>query len=68
MTRHDELVYDNSTNFHEELGEDRVLDHCHLSGMFEGAAHEVWKLKYKVTKFFSFVFHNLSGYDSHLFI
>ena len=35
MTRHDESVYDNSTNYHicnEELGEDRVRYHCHLSG------------------------------------
>ena len=35
ITMHDKLVYDNSTLCHicnEELGEDRVLDHCHLSG------------------------------------
>ena len=43
-------------------------DHCHLSGKFKGAAHEVCNLKYKVPKFFLGVFHNLSGYDSHLFI
>ena len=43
-------------------------DHCHLSGKFRGAAHEVCNLKYKVSKFFPFVFHNLSGYYSYLFI
>ena len=32
------------------------------------AAHEVGNLKYKVPKFFPVVFHNLSGYESHLFI
>ena len=51
---HDKLVYDNSTLCHicdEELGEDRVRDHCHLSGKFRGAAHEVCNLKYKVLKF-----------------
>ena len=31
-------------------------------------AHEICNLKYKVSKFFSVVFHNLSGYDSHLSI
>ena len=71
MTMHDKLVYDNSTICHicnEELGEDKVRDHCHLSGKFRGAAHEICNLKYKVPKFFPVVFHNLSGYDSHLFI
>ena len=71
MTRHDKLVYDNSTNYHicnEELGEDRVRDHFHLSGKFRGAAHEVCNLKCKVPTFFPNVYHNLSGYESHLFI
>ena len=61
MTIHDKLVYDNSTLCHicnEELGEDRVCDHCRLSGKFRGAAHEVCNLKYKVPKFFPVVFHN----------
>ena len=45
-----------------------MRDHCHLSGKFRGAANEVCNLKYKIPKFFPVVFHNLSGYDSHLFI
>ena len=45
-----------------------MRDHCHLSGKFRGAAHEVCNLKYKVRTFFPVVFHNLSSYDSHLFI
>ena len=71
MTMHEKLIYDNSTLCHicnKEIGEDRVRDHCHLSGKFTGAAHEVCNLKYKVPKFFPVVFNNLSGYDSHLFI
>ena len=68
---HDKLVYDNSTLCHIcnlELGEDRVRDHYHLSGKFRGAAHEVRNLKYMIQTFFPVVFHNLSGYDSNLFI
>ena len=68
---HDKLVYDNSTLCHicnEELGKDEVRDHCHLSCKFRGAAREVCNLKYKVPKCFPIVFHNSSGYDSHLFI
>ena len=71
MTKHDELAYHNSTLCHicnEEHGKDRVRDHCHLYGKFRGAAHEVCNIKYKVPKFFPVVFHNLFGYDSHLFI
>ena len=55
MTMHDKLVYDNSTLCHicnEELGKDKVRDHCHLTGKFRGAAHEVCNLKYKIPKFF----------------
>ena len=43
-------------------------DHYHLSGKFRGAANEVCNVKYKIPKFFPVVFHNLSGYDSNLFI
>ena len=68
---HDKLVYDNFTICHicnEEVGKDKVRDHCHLSGKFRGAALEVCHLKYKVSKCVPVVFHNLSGYDSHLCI
>ena len=72
MTIHDKTAYDNSTLCHicnEELGKDKVRDHCHLSGKFLGATHEVCNLKYNILKFFPVVFHNLSaGYDNHLFI
>ena len=45
-----------------------MRDHCHLSDKFRGAANEVCNLKYKAPTFFPVVFHNLSGYDSLLFI
>ena len=50
MTMHDKLVYENTTLCHicnEELGKDRVRDHCHLTGRFRDTAHEACNLKYK---------------------
>ena len=53
---------------HGELGLDRIRDHCHLTGKYRGAAHNKCNLQYRRPKFIPVVFHNLSGYDSHLFI
>ena len=53
---------------HGELGLDRVRDHCHLTGIYRGAAHNKCNLQYRKPTFIPVVFHNLSGYDSHLFI
>ena len=51
-----------------ELNNDKVRDHCHFTGRYRGAAHNSCNLKYKKPNFTPVVFHNLSGYDSHLFI
>ena len=52
----------------KELGSDKVRDHCHYTGKYRGAAHNKCNLKYKKPNFIPVVFHNLSGYDTHLFI
>jgi hypothetical protein len=69
FTADDKKKFEDATVCHiceKELGDDRVRDHCHLTGKFRGAAHNECNLNYKIPKFFPVVFHNLSGYDSHL--
>ena len=79
FTREDKVVYEATTTCHicegaegEFRKEDdnyvKVRDHCHLTGKFRGAAHSKCNLEYRVPKFFPVLFHNLSGYDCHLFI
>ena len=52
----------------EYMGNDRVRDHCHFTGKFRGAACNSCNLKHKRQNNISVFFHNLEGYDSHLFI
>ena len=47
---------------------DRVRDHCHYTGRYRGAAHNHCNLKYRKPNNIPVFFHNLTGYDSHLFI
>ena len=46
----------------------KVRDHCHYTGRYRGPACNSCNLKYRKPKFIPVFFHNLSGYDSHLFI
>ena len=52
----------------KKIEDKKVADHCHLTGKFRGAAHEICNLKAKVPEFTPVFMHNLDGYDSHLFI
>ena len=46
----------------------KVRDHCHYTGQYRGPAHRNCNLRLKIPLFIPIVFHNLSGYDAHLFI
>ena len=46
----------------------KVRDHCHYTGRHRGPAHTKCNLQYKIPSYIPIVFHNLSGYDAHLFI
>ena len=43
----------------------KVRDHCHYTGEYRGAAHNICNLRYKIPKEISIVFHNGSTYDYH---
>ena len=49
-------------------GDVKVRDHCHFTGRFRGATHRICNLRYRIPFFTPVVFHNLSEYDSHLFV
>ena len=50
------------------LGNRKVRDLCHYSGIYRGAAHSLCNLQYKIPTYIPVVFHNLAGYDAHMFI
>ena len=43
----------------------KVKDHCHYTGKFRGAAHNIYNLRYNIPKNIPTVFHNGSTYDYH---
>ena len=81
FTEQDRITYNNSSNCwicHDEFSEKedgrtqgkiKVRDHCHWTGKFRGAAHNSkCNLRLKEQTFIPVIFHNLKGYDSHIFI
>ena len=70
MTEEEEDLFQKSNNCwicKKFIGndEDKVRD-CHVTGKFNGAAHESCNLNFQLTEKGPVIFHNLRNYDSHL--
>ena len=46
----------------------KVRDHCHYTGKFRGAVHDICNLRFKIPKEIHVVFHNGSTYDYQFII
>ena len=53
---------DNNKKYH------KVKDHCHYTGKYRSAAHDICNLRYKIPKEIPVVFHDSSTYDYHFII
>ena len=51
-----------------DVGDDKVRDHCHITGKYRGASHWSCNINVKMSKKIPVIFDNLRGHDSHLII
>ena len=49
-----------------EIEDNKVKDHCHITGKYRGPAHWNCNINLKVSKKLVVIFHNLRGHDIHL--
>ena len=51
-----------------DVADEKVRDHCHITGKYRGVAHWSCNVNLKMSKNVPVIFHNLRGYDSRLII
>ena len=49
-----------------DVDDNKVRDHCHITGKYRGSCHWSCNINLKVSKKLVAIFHNLRGYDRHL--
>ena len=73
MTEEEENLFQESNNcwICKKLidnDDEKVRDHCHVTGKFRGAAHCDCNINFQLTKKIPVIFHNLKGYDGRLIL
>ena len=71
LTPEEQLSFESAKYCHiclKELKDDRVRDHCHFTGQYRGAVHNICNINCRRPLVIPVIFHNLQNYDAHLFI
>ena len=71
MTEEEENLFQKSNNYWIcEKGidndDEKVRNHCHVTGKFKGAVHRNCNVNFQLTKKIPVIFHDLKGYESPL--
>lgn len=72
MTEDDEIAFANAThcficeNPFDEGDSNKVIDHCHLSGLYRGPACSPCNLGFQICNFIPVIFHGLRNFDGHI--
>ena len=71
MTEKEEYLFQQSNNCWIckkviDNEDEKVRDHCHITGRFKGATHWDCNINFQLTEKILVIFHNSTSYDSHL--